>query len=525
MDEKIIYGADARLRLANGVNKLADAVGVTLGPRGRNVILQNKKGYPAITKDGVSVAKKINLTDEYEQIGAQMVKQVAMKTNDLAGDGTTTATVLAQAIVNGGLAKIVAGSNSAAMKRGIDMAVNCVIAKLKTLSKQITSDDEIAQIATISANGDKETGELIASAITKVGKGGSVIVQASNNQKTTIDFVSGTQLTGGYLSPHFANDGKGLKCILDKPVFIVTDKRIHQIKDLIPILEMVSQKGSPVVIIGDVIEGEALQTLIINKLRGGLNCVALKLPGFGDDKKTVMNDICAITGAIPISDSTGTSFDQAQFDELGGCDRVVVEVDKFTIVNGKGSKEIIETTLNALRKQEQESHFENEKQRILDRICRLSGGVCVINVGGTTDIEMNERKDRVDDSYNATKSAVEQGIVPGGGIALIRCLDELKKIECSKDERVGVDIVFEAIQKPCKLIAQNAGFNADDVFSVVLAGEKNYGFNSENGQYGDMLSMGVIDPLKVVCSSLSNAGSVASLILTTESVVLENEIS
>ena len=521
MAKEIIFADDARNRLYNGVKKLSDAVKVTMGPRGRNVLLQKSFGAPTITKDGVSVAKEIELADTIENMGAGLVREVASKTNDEAGDGTTTATVLAHAIFKEGLRNITAGANPIEEKRGMDKFATAVINELKNASKKVEGKKEIAQVATISANSDTSVGDLIAEAMEKVGKDGVITVEEAKSINDELNVVEGMQFDRGYLSPYFITNAEKMQVELSSPFILLFDKKISNLKDLLPVLEQIQKTGKPLLIIAEDIEGEALATLVVNKLRGVLNISAVKAPGFGDRRKAMLEDIAILTGGEVISEELGRTLESASINDLGQADRVVIDKDNTTIVNGAGSKEAIDARISQIKAQIAETTSDYDKEKLQERLAKLSGGVAVIKVGAATETEMKEKKDRVDDALNATKAAVEEGIVIGGGAALIKAGNKVD-LNLKGDELIGADIVKRALFAPLRQIAENAGFDAGVVAHAVSSADKaNYGFNAASGEYVDMFEAGIIDPVKVERIALQNAVSVASLLLTTEATVSE----
>ncbi|WP_086233950.1 chaperonin GroEL [Campylobacter devanensis] len=521
MAKEIIFADDARNRLYNGVKKLSDAVKVTMGPRGRNVLLQKSFGAPTITKDGVSVAKEIELADTIENMGAGLVREVASKTNDEAGDGTTTATVLAHAIFKEGLRNITAGANPIEVKRGMDKFATAVINELKNASKKVEGKKEIAQVATISANSDTSVGDLIAEAMEKVGKDGVITVEEAKSINDELNVVEGMQFDRGYLSPYFITNAEKMQVELSSPFILLFDKKISNLKDLLPVLEQIQKTGKPLLIIAEDIEGEALATLVVNKLRGVLNISAVKAPGFGDRRKAMLEDIAILTGGEVISEELGRTLESASINDLGQADRVVIDKDNTTIVNGAGSKEAIDARISQIKAQIAETTSDYDKEKLQERLAKLSGGVAVIKVGAATETEMKEKKDRVDDALNATKAAVEEGIVIGGGAALIKAGNKVE-LNLSGDELIGAQIVKRALFAPLRQIAENAGFDAGVVAHAVSSADKaNYGFNAASGEYVDMFEAGIIDPVKVERIALQNAVSVASLLLTTEATVSE----
>lgn len=521
MAKEIIFADDARNRLYNGVKKLSDAVKVTMGPRGRNVLLQKSFGAPTITKDGVSVAKEIELADTIENMGAGLVREVASKTNDEAGDGTTTATVLAHAIFKEGLRNITAGANPIEVKRGMDKFAAAVIEELKNAAKKVEDKKEIAQVATISANSDTSVGDLIAEAMEKVGKDGVITVEEAKSINDELNVVEGMQFDRGYLSPYFITNAEKMQVELNSPFILLFDKKISNLKDLLPVLEQIQKTGKPLLIIAEDIEGEALATLVVNKLRGVLNISAVKAPGFGDRRKAMLEDIAILTGGEVISEELGRTLESATIGDLGQADRVVIDKDNTTIVNGAGAKENIAARITQIKAQIIETTSDYDREKLQERLAKLSGGVAVIKVGAATETEMKEKKDRVDDALNATKAAVEEGIVIGGGAAIIKAGNKVE-LNLSGDELIGAQIVKRALFAPLRQIAENAGFDAGVVaHAVSTAANANYGFNAASGEYVDMFEAGIIDPVKVERVALQNAVSVASLLLTTEATVSE----
>jgi len=519
MAKEIFYSDEARNGLYRGVTKLADAVKVTMGPRGRNVLIQKSYGAPHITKDGVSVAREIELSDSLENMGAQLVKEVASNTADEAGDGTTTATVLAHSIFKEGLRNITAGANPIEVKRGMDIAVKAIILELQKMSKEVKDKKEIAQVATISANSDETIGNLIAEAMEKVGKDGVITVEEAKGINDDLEVVEGMQFDRGYLSPYFVTNSEKMTCELENPLLLITDNKITSLKDLIPVLEQVQKTGRPLLIIADDVEGEALTTLVLNRLKGVLNIVAVKAPGFGDRKKAMLTDIAILTGARVITDELGLSLETTTLAELGEATRVVIDKDNSVIVDGKGDKEAVANRVSEIKTQVSTTTSEYDKEKLQERLAKLSGGVAVIKVGAATETEMKEKKDRVDDALSATKAAVDEGIVIGGGAALIKA-SQMVTLNLSGDQEVGGEIILRAVYAPMKQIAQNAGFDAGVVADKIAhASEQNLGFNAATGEYVDMLEAGIIDPLKVARVALLNATSVASLLLTTEATV------
>jgi chaperonin GroEL len=523
--KELMFSVDARAKLKKGVDQLADAVKVTLGPKGRNVVIDKKFGSPTITKDGVTVAKEIELLDPIENMGAQMVKEVATKTSDLAGDGTTTATVLAQAIYREGLKNVTAGANPMELKRGIDKAVELIVEELARLSVKTTGRKEIAQVGAISANNDKEIGDLIAEAMEKVGKDGVITVEEAKGLDTTLETVDGMQFDRGYLSPYFVTDPEKMEAALEAPYILIHDKKISAMKDLLPVLEKVAQTGKPLLIIAEDIEGEALATLVVNKLRGTLKVAAVKAPGFGDRRKEMLLDIAKLTGGKVISEELGFKLENAVLADLGSAKRVTVDKDNTTLVDGKGKEGDVQGRIKEIRAAIEKSTSDYDREKLQERLAKLAGGVAVINVGAATETEMKEKKARVEDALHATRAAVEEGIVPGGGVALIRAQAVLEKIKgLTEDERIGVDIVRRAVEEPIRAISINAGVEGSIVLAKVKESkEKNFGYNAATDVYEDLVKSGVIDPTKVTRTALQNAASIAALLLTTECVVVERK--
>jgi len=523
MAKDIKFDIDARDGLKRGVDALANAVKVTLGPKGRNVIISKSFGAPTVTKDGVSVAKEIELKDELENMGAQMVKEVASKTNDLAGDGTTTATVLAQAIVKEGLKNVAAGANPMDLKRGIDKAVAAIVADLEKQAKKVgNSSEKIKQIAAISANNDNTIGELIATAFSKVGKEGVITVEEAKGMETYVDVVEGMQFDRGYLSPYFVTDADKMIADLENPYILLFDKKISNLQEILPILEPVSQAGRPLLIIAEDVDGQALATLVVNKLRGGLKIAAVKAPGFGDRRKAMLEDIAILTGGTVISEERGFSLENATLDLLGTAETITVDKDNTTIVNGAGNAEAIKTRVNQIKAQIKTTTSDYDKEKLQERLAKLAGGVAVLYVGAASEVEMKEKKDRVDDALNATRAAVEEGIVAGGGVALVRAKKVLEKITTENlDESTGVQIINKAIEAPLRIIIENAGGEGSVVLNKVLEGKKDFGYDAKNDVYVDMLEAGIIDPKKVTRVALENAASVAGMILTTECALID----
>ncbi len=521
--KEVRFGGDARGRMLRGVDILADAVKVTLGPKGRNVVIDKSFGAPRITKDGVTVAKEIELADKFENMGAQMVREVASKTNDLAGDGTTTATVLAQAIVREGAKGVAAGLNPMDLKRGIDAAVNAVVEQLKSQTRKITTPAETAQVGTISANGETEIGEMIAQAMQKVGNEGVITVEEAKGIQTELDVVEGMQFDRGYISPYFITNAEKMVADLDQPYILIHEKKLSGLQPLLPLLESVVQSGRPLLIIAEDIEGEALATLVVNKLRGGLKIAAVKAPGFGDRRKAMLEDIAVLTGGQVISEDLGIKLENVTLAMLGRAKKVLIEKENTTIIEGVGEKTEIQGRCSQIRAQIEETTSDYDREKLQERLAKLAGGVAVIRVGGSTEVEVKERKDRVDDALHATRAAVEEGIVPGGGVALARASLTLSGLKfANEDQKFGIEIVRKAIQQPLRQIAENAGEDGAVIAGKVLEnGDYNYGFDAQTGEYKDMVAAGIIDPTKIVRSALQNAGSVAGLLVTTEAMIAE----
>jgi len=515
------FGQDAREKILRGVNILADAVTVTLGPRGRNVVLDKSFGAPTVTKDGVTVAKEVELEDKFENMGAQMVKEVASKTSDVAGDGTTTATVLARAIFTEGLKMVVAGHDPMTLKRGVDKAVEAIVTELKSLSKPTKEQKEIAQVGTISANNDSTIGEIIAEAMSKVGKEGVITVEEAKSLDTQLEVVEGMQFDRGYLSPYFVTDPDRMECVYEDVYILIHEKKISAMKDLLPLLEQVARSGKPLLIIAEDLEGEALATLVVNKIRGTLQCVGVKAPGFGDRRKAMLEDVAILTGGRVIAEELGMKLENVTLQDLGRCKRLVVDKDNTTLVDGAGKKADIEGRIKQIRAQIEETTSDYDREKLQERLAKLVGGVAVVRVGAATEIEMKEKKARVEDALHATRAAVEEGIVPGGGVALIRASAVLDKLNVPDDERFGVKIVKKAIEEPLRWIANNAGAEGSIVLDKVKNGKGAFGFNAASEEYEDLLKSGIIDPTKVVRTALLNAASVAGLLLTTEAMVAE----
>ena len=520
--KQVLFGNDARSRMVNGVNVLADAVKVTLGPKGRNVVLERAFGGPTITKDGVSVAKEVELKDKFENMGAQMVKEVASKTSDNAGDGTTTATVLAQAIVDEGMKYVAAGMSPMDLKRGIDKAVAAAIEQLHSLSKPTTTSKEVAQVGAISANSDHEIGDIIAEAMEKVGKEGVITVEDGKSLHNELEVVEGMQFDRGYLSPYFINNPDKQVALLENPYLLLVEKKISNIRDLLPILEQVAKSGRPLLIIAEDIEGEALATLVVNSIRGVLKTVAVKVPGFGDRRKAMLEDIAILTGGTVISSDVGLTLEKATLAELGSAKKVEVNKESTTIIDGAGKEDQIEARVKQIRAQMEETSSDYDREKLQERVAKLAGGVALIKVGAATEVEMKEKKARVEDALHATRAAVEEGVVAGGGVALIRAKQAIKEIKGDNPEQdAGIKIVLRAMEEPMRQIVRNAGDEPSVVVDRVANGKGNFGFNAQTGEYGDMIEMGVLDPTKVTRTALQNAASVASLILTTECMIAD----
>src|SRR5438874_1334103 len=518
--KQIVYSENSRQAILRGVNQLADAVKVTLGPKGRNVVLEKKFGGPTITKDGVTVAKEIELKDPLENMGAQMVRQVASKTSDIAGDGTTTATILAQAIFREGVKSVAAGANPMALKRGVEKAVDQVVEEVKKFSKPV-SGDAIAQVGTISANGDSTIGNIIAEAMQKVGKDGVITVEESKTMVTELQTVDGMQFDRGYLSPYFVSDPDRMEAVLEDPYILIHEKKISNMKDLLPLLEQIARSGKPLLVIAEEVEGEALATLVVNKLRGTLNACAVKAPGFGDRRKSMLEDIATLTGGRMIAEDLGIKLESVQLKDLGRAKRVTIDKDNTTIVDGNGTKATIEARVKQIRTQIEETTSDYDREKLQERLAKLVGGVAVINVGAATETEMKEKKARVEDALHATRAAVEEGIVPGGGVAYLRALSVLDTLKVDAGEKFGLDIIRRSLEEPARWIAQNGGWEGSIVINKIREGKGGYGFNAATGNYEDLLAAGVIDPTKVSRTALQNAASVASLMLTTEAMVAE----
>jgi len=521
MAKELKYDQDARGSILKGINILVEAVKVTLGPKGRNVILEKSFGSPTVTKDGVTVAKEIELENRFENMGAQMVKEVASKTSDVAGDGTTTATVLAQAIYREGSKVVSAGSNPMEVKRGIDTAVDVVVEELKKLSKPTKDQTEISQVGSISANNDETIGRIIAEAMNKVGKEGVITVEEAKGMETTLEVVEGMQFDRGYLSPYFVTDAEKMEAVLEEPYILLHEKKISNMKDLLPLLEQIAKMGKPLLIVAEDVEGEALATLVVNKLRGTLRCAAVKAPGFGDRRKEMLEDIGILTGGQMISEDLGIKLENVKLGDLGSTKRVTIDKDNTTIVDGAGTKDALEGRVKQIRVQVEETTSDYDREKLQERLAKLIGGVAVINVGAATETEMKEKKARVEDALNATRAAVEEGIVAGGGVAYLRCLGALDKLKLEGDRQVGVTLVKRALEEPIRQIANNAGQEGSVVVERVKTGKGAFGFDADKEEYTDLIKAGIIDPTKVVRFALQNAASVASLLITTEVMVVE----
>jgi len=521
--KEIIYDTAARDKILAGVNALANAVKVTLGPRGRNVVIEKSFGAPTVTKDGVTVAKEIELEDRFENMGAQMVREVASKTSDVAGDGTTTATVLAQAIYREGSKMVAAGHNPMELKRGIDAAVTAIVEHLGKLSKPTKDPREIAQVGTISANGDEQIGKIIAEAMQKVGKEGVITVEEAKSLETVLDVVEGMQFDRGYLSPYFVTDQERMEVVLNDAYLLISEKKISSMKDLLPVLEAIAKQGKPLLIIAEDIDGEALATLVVNKLRGTLNTAAVKAPGFGDRRKELLKDIAVLTGGQVVSEDLGIKLENVTLSDLGQAKRVSIDKDNTTIVDGVGKKADIKGRIETIRRQIEDTTSDYDREKLQERLAKLVGGVAVIKVGAATEVEMKEKKARVEDALNATRAAVEEGIVPGGGTALLRCQSAIEKLNVSLEQQTGVNIIRRALEEPIRQIANNAGLEGSIVVEKVRLGSGNFGYNAANEKYTDLIEDGIIDPTKVVRTALQNAASVASLMLTTEAIIVERK--
>jgi chaperonin GroEL len=517
------FSVEARDKMLRGIDTLNNAVKITLGPKGRNVVLDKSFGAPRITKDGVTVAKEIELDDKFENMGAQMVREVASKTNDTAGDGTTTATVLAAAIVKEGARAVAAGMNPMDLKRGIDLAVNSVVEYLKSNSKKVTSNEEIAQVGTISANGDSEIGRFLSEAMKKVGNEGVITVEEAKSLETELEVVEGMQFDRGYISPYFVTNAEKMRVEMEDPYILINEKKLSNLTELLPLLEAVVQSGKPLLIVAEDVEGEALATLVVNKLRGGLKVAAVKAPGFGDRRKAMLEDIAILTGGQVVSEDLGIKLENVTLAMLGRAKKVVIEKENTTIVDGAGKKKDIEGRVGQIKQQIEETTSDYDREKLQERLAKLAGGVAVIRVGGATEVEVKEKKDRVDDAMHATRAAVEEGILPGGGVALLRAIDALKRLRpANDDQKHGVEIVRKALQSPARQIALNAGEDGSIVVGKVMEKDQfNYGFDAQSGEYGNLVSKGIIDPTKVVRVALEGAASVAGLLITTEAMVAE----
>jgi len=519
--KQLKYDEEARRAILRGVEKLAHAVVITLGPKGRNVVLDKKFGAPVITKDGVTVAKEIELEDPFENMGAQMVREVASKTSDVAGDGTTTATALAHSIFREGMKNVTAGANPMALKRGVEKAVEAVVEEIKKLSKPTKGKKEISQVATISANNDKAIGDLIADAMEKVGKDGVITVEEAKAMETTLEVVEGMQFDRGYISPYFVTDPERMEVVLENPLILIHEKKISNMKDLLPILEQIAKMGKPLLIISEDVEGEALATLVVNKLRGTLSTCAVKAPGFGDRRKEMLKDVATLTGGEVISEELGIKLENIRLEDLGKCKKVVVDKENTTLIEGAGSQKEIEGRIKQIRTQIEETTSDYDREKLQERLAKLAGGVAVIKVGAATEVEMKERKARVEDALNATRAAVEEGIVPGGGVVLLRAAKALEALKLEGDEKTGAEIVRRALEEPIRQIAENAGTEGAIVVQKVRDGKGAYGFNAETNAFEDLMEAGIIDPTKVTRVALQNAASIAALLITTECLVTE----
>lgn len=525
MAKQLTFEEEARTRLLRGVEKLADAVRITLGPKGRNVVLDKKFGSPTVTNDGVTIAKEIELEEPYENMGAQLVKEVATKTQDVAGDGTTTGVVLAHAMIKNGLKNIAAGANPMFLKRGMEKAVKAAVEKIKNISKKVESKEEIAQVATISSNNDPEIGRIIADAMEKVGKDGVITVEEAKSIETTMEVVEGMQFDRGYISPYFITNPERMECVLEDPYILIHDKKISSMKDLLPLLEKIVQIGKPLLVIAEDVEGEALATLVVNKIRGTLSAAAVKAPGFGDRRKAMLEDIAILTGGKVISEELGLKLENTDISMLGRAKRVTIDKENTTIVEGAGKPEDVKARIAQIRIQIEEATSDYDKEKLQERLAKLAGGVAVINVGAATEVEMKEKKHRVEDALSATRAAVEEGIVPGGGVTLVRAIEAveemIKREGLTGDEKTGAEIVMKALEAPLRQIAENAGMEGSVVVERVKAEKGAFGFDAERNEYRDLIAAGIIDPAKVTRSALQNAASVAAMILTTEALVTE----
>lgn len=523
MAKRLKYNEEARNSIKLGIEKLSNAVKGTLGPRGRNVVLDKSFGSPSVTKDGVTVAEEIELGDRFENMGASMVKEVASKTSDVAGDGTTTATILAEWIFKEGLKNVTAGANPMSLKRGIGKAVKSVVENLKELSKPVKDKKEIAQVATIASNNDKTVGNLIADAMDKVGKDGVITVEEAKAMQTSLDVVEGMQFDRGYLSPYFVTDQERMEAVLEDPYILIHEKKISALKEMLPLLEKIAKTGKPLLVIAEEIEGEALATLVVNKIRGTFNCCAVKAPGFGDRRKAMLEDIAALTGGKAITEDLGIKLDSITLDDLGRAKRITIDKENTTIVEGAGSTENINARVNQIRRGMEDTDSDYDREKLQERLAKLAGGVAVINVGAATETEMKEKKARVEDALHATRAAVEEGIIPGGGVALLRCIERLDELELKGDEKIGVEIIKRALDTPSKQLATNAGLEGSIIVQDIKEADINVGYDIENNKMTDMLEAGIIDPTKVTRNALENASSIASLMLTTEALVTEIE--
>jgi len=520
--KQIEFGEDARRGILAGVTKLSRAVKATLGPKGRNVVLDKKWGAPTVTKDGVTVAKEIELEDKFENMGAQMVKEVASKTSDVAGDGTTTATVLAESIFREGLRNVTAGTNPMALKRGIDAAVEAVVEKLAKISIQVRDDRSVIKnVASISANNDEEIGAIIADAMDKVGNDGTITVEEANGIETTLEVVEGMQFDKGYLSPYFVSDNESMEAVLENAYVLIHEKKISNLKDLLPLLEQIAKSGKPLLIMAEDVEGEALATLVVNKIRGTFQAAAVKAPGFGDRRKAMLEDIAILTGGLAITEDLGRTLESITLADLGRAKRIVIDKDNTTIVEGAGKSKDIVGRINLIRRQIEETTSDYDREKLQERLAKLAGGVAVVNVGAATEIEMKEKKARVEDALHATRAAVEEGILPGGGVSLVRCQDVVRKLSLDDDESIGAQIVVRALEEPLRQIAANAGAEGATIVQTVKAKKQANGYNAETGEFEDLMAAGIIDPTKVTRTALQNAASVAGLLLTTEVVIAD----
>jgi len=519
--KEIKYSAEAREKMMRGVDTLANAVKVTLGPKGRNVLIEKSWGSPTTTKDGVTVAKEIEIEDKFENMGAQMVKEVASKTSDVAGDGTTTATILAQAIYREGSKLVAAGGNPMAIKRGIEKAVETAVGELKKISKPTKDKMEISQVGTVSANNDRTIGDIIAEAMEKVGKEGVITVEEAKSMETNLEIVEGMQFDRGYLSPYFVTDADKMEAHLEDPYILMHEKKISSMKDMVPILEQIAKSGKPLLIIAEDVEGEALATLVVNKIRGTLHCAAVKAPGFGDRRKAMLEDIAVLTGGQVISEDLGLKLENVTLNDLGTAKKITVDKDNTTIVDGGGKRSDLEGRVKQIRAQIEDTTSDYDREKLQERLAKLIGGVAVINVGSATEAEMKEKKARVEDALNATRAAVEEGIVPGGGVALVRTIPALEKLKLEGEQQLGVNLIKRALEEPVRQIANNAGFEGSVVVQKVMSGKGSFGFNAETGEYDDLVKLGIIDPTKVTRFALQNAASVAGLLMTTEAMIAE----